>query len=159
MSDRREDLTTANVECYIYNNITSVPDTITTSSTTGIDIPILPIITTGTSLQTGTLSTEVHNTDAGQTTPSTDITPKPIDVPTPITPTVPVIVTPPSVPVVVPQGSINQKLSLTSDNLSDIAQHFLTQNDITFTLVSKTPLLLGEVATLTLEIKNKDGQT
>ena len=158
MTDRREDLTTANVECYIYNNRTSVPDTITTSSTTGIDIPILPIITTGTSLQTGTLSTEVHNTDAGQTTPSTDITPKPIDVPTPITPTVPVIVTPPSVPVVVPQGSINQKLSLTSDNLSDIAQHFLTQNDITFTLVSKTPLLLGEVATLTLEIKNKDGQ-
>ncbi|MEI8008086.1 MAG: hypothetical protein WCI00_01180 [bacterium] len=46
MTDRREDLTTANVECYIYNSRTSVPDTITTGSTTGIDIPILPIITT-----------------------------------------------------------------------------------------------------------------
>ncbi len=158
MTDRREDLTTANVECYIYNSRTSVPDTITTGSTTGIDIPILPIITTWIALHTGILSTEVHNADTGQTTPSTDITPKPIDIPTPITPTVPVIVTPPQAPVIVSQGSIDKKLSLTSDNLSDIAQHFLTQNEITFTLVSKTPLILGEVATLTLEIKNKNGQ-
>lgn len=31
----------------------------------------------------------------------------------------------------------------------------MTQNDVIITLVSKSPLKLGEVATLTLEIKDK----
>lgn len=31
----------------------------------------------------------------------------------------------------------------------------MTQNDLVITLVSKSPLKLGEVATVTLEIKNK----
>jgi len=31
----------------------------------------------------------------------------------------------------------------------------MTQNDVTIALVSKSPLKLGEVATLTLEIKDK----
>lgn len=60
----------------------------------------------------------------------------------------------PSAPII-SQNVVNQKLPLTFDYLSDIAQHFITQNDITVSLTRKTPLMLGEVATLTLEIKDK----
>ncbi|MEI6672121.1 MAG: hypothetical protein WCL02_01875 [bacterium] len=56
---------------------------------------------------------------------------------------------------VISQEISNKKLSLTLEKLSDIAEHFMTQNDLEITLVSKTPLILGEVATLTLEIKDK----
>ncbi|MEI6774662.1 MAG: hypothetical protein WCL18_07985 [bacterium] len=79
----------------------------------------------------------------------------------PAHPSAPVVVIPPQEPVVVlppviSQDSINEKIVLTFDNLSDIAKHFISQHDLVITLVSKSPLKLGEVATLTLEIKNKN---
>ena len=40
MTDRREDLTTANVECYIYNSKTTLP------------IPDVPTVNTGTIVST-----------------------------------------------------------------------------------------------------------
>jgi hypothetical protein len=41
------------------------------------------------------------------------------------------------------------------EDLSDIIKHFMTQNDLTITLVWKSPLKVGETATLTIEIQNK----
>ena len=94
--------------------------------------------------------------------PSMPTTITPPTVPThPVAPVVvvppqePVVVVPPVVPPVISQSSVNEKLVLELENLSDIAQHFITQNDLVITLVSKSPLKLGEVATLTIEIKNK----
>ena len=156
MSDRREDLSTANVKCYIYNSKTTIS---TPTDNTGT------IVYTGSTITTGTLPTIDTPTSTTWT----------ISKPTVVTPEVPVIspIIPqakPSAPEVLPpvqepvqpnepiisQNAVNQKLPLTFDYLSDIAQHFITQNDITFTLTRKTPLLLGEVATLTLEIKDKN---
>jgi len=153
ISDRREDLTTANVECYIYNSKTEIPTE-----------PITPTVPT----------TPIINTGTVPTVPTTPTTPPPVTPTTPtvhtapttpvVTPTQPTIPTTPTTPVVTPtvplvvvsQTSVNKKLSLELDNLSDIAEHFMTQDDITFSLVAKSPLKLGEVATLTLEIKDKD---
>lgn len=136
MSDRREDLTTAQVKCYIYNNKNATPPI--------IDIP--PVTNTGTIPNVIT---------TGTTTPTTPTTPV---VTPPTTPTQPVVVPPttPTEPVVVPQGFINKNLSLKLEDLSDMAEHFLTQNDFTITLVSKSPLRFGEAATVTLEIKDKN---
>ena len=88
-------------------------------------------------------------------------------IPTPehvITPTIPEPVVTPiptpdpiMTPIIIPQSTINKTIALTLENLSDIAQHFITQNNLVFTLVSKTPLTLGETALLTLEIHDKDG--
>ena len=99
------------------------------------------------------------------TTPPAVVTPvQPIE--TPVVQT-PVIVEPtiPAIPVVIEpivstdisQSIINKELSLELDDalLSDIAQHFLTQNDLTITFTSKSPLKIGETAIVTLEIKDK----
>ena len=155
MSDRREDLTTANIKCYIYNSKTSIP-------TEPIIIPTVPVVNTGTTTvipqvvvpTTPTVVTPTQPIVVPPTQPTIPTTP--VVPTTPTTPTVPVII-PPTVPAVVSQDSVNKKLVLEFENLSDIAEYFMTQNDITITLVSKTPLKLGEVATLTLEIKDKDG--
>ena len=87
------------------------------------------------------------------TTPTTPTHPVAPEVVVP--PQEPVVIIPPTVPESVSQDSINKILVLELDKLRDIAQHFMTQNDLVFTLVSKSPLTLGEVATLTLEIKDK----
>ncbi len=149
MSDRREDLATANIKCYIYNSKTSIltePPVDPVVPT--VPVPIPPTVITPTVPIVPTLpTTPVH------TAPTT---------PTVVTPIVPVIVTPtpPTIPVVVvptiSQNSINKKLDLNFDELIDIAKHFMTQNNVVIHLVSKSPLQLGEVATLTLEITNKD---
>ena len=153
MSDRREDLSTTNVKCYIYNSKTNIPEP------TIITTPTVPVLTPQTPVGTPTVK------------PDPVITPTPVVHPVAPVVTVPIPAvkvdplpketTPPAVtptPVVVPplvQTGVNKKISLTLDNLSDIAQHFITQNDLVITLVAKSPLKLGEVATLTLEIKNK----
>jgi hypothetical protein len=156
MSDRREDLTTASVKCYIYNNKTDIP-------TDPIIVPTQPVVNTGTTIvipqvvvptppTTPTTPTVVTPTQPViPTIPTTPVVPT-----TPTTPTVHVVVSP-TVPVVVSQGSVNKELVLEFKNLSDMAEHFMTQNDITIRLVTKSPLKLGEVATLILEIKDKDG--
>lgn len=142
MSDRREDLTTANVKCYIYNNKTTTPETNETiiPEVTSPEVlpPTKPVVTTP------VVTTPVHN--AGNTTPT---------VTTPVVPTTPVVTQPTPPVITIPQSSNNKNISLRLDNLSDIATHFMTQNNLTLTLISKSPLKLGEVATLTIEIKNK----
>lgn len=102
-------------------------------------------------------------------TSPTVVQPTPPTIPTPTVPThpvapivvvppqEPVVTIPPTVPEIISQDSVDKILVLQLEKLSDIAQHFMTQNDLIFTLVSKSPLKLGEVATLTLEIKDKDG--
>ena len=121
MSDRREDLTTAQVKCYIYNK------TNTTTPTT----PTIPSTTTKPSTPT---------------TPFTPVTPV-----TPVTPT-----TPTTQPEVTPQETIDKELTLKLEDLSDIAEHFLTQNDLHIKIISKSPLKLGEVAKVILEITDKN---
>ena len=96
-----------------------------------------PVVTTP------VVTTPTHN--AGNTTPTTT---------TPIVPVTPVLPKP-IVPVVIPQSLTSKNISLSLDNLSDMATHFMTQNNLILTLVTKSPLKLGEVATLTIEIKNK----
>lgn len=124
MSDRREDLTTANVKCYIYNSKTSDPEPqeVVTPETTPTVVaptpPVVPVVTTPT-----------HN--AGNTT-----TPTVPVVPTPTTPTV----TQPTTPIVIPQSTTNEKLSLTLSDLDDMAKHFMTQNDMTIGFATKSPL-------------------
>ena len=155
MTDRREDLTTANVECYIYNSKTTLP------------IPDVPTVNTGT-----IVSTWITIPTITQTTPSTDEHSSPT-IPTTIpstgasaTPSLPVVtpiettqpITTPTIPPVLSQDSIDKELTLDFTNVSDIAKHFITQNDITFTIVYKSPLHLWEVATLMLEIKDKNWQ-
>lgn len=143
MSDRREDLTTANVKCYIYNSKKDI---------TVVDPTIVPI-NTGSTITTWTI------TPIQPDKPVIILPPEEPVVVTPTQPEQPVIVTPPEEPVVIipplSQEVINKPLVLTFDKLSDIAQHFVTQNDIIFTLISKSPLKLWETATLTLEIKDK----
>lgn len=148
MSDRREDLTTAQVKCYIYNSKT-------TTTTTNTTIPVV-ITNTGTTTNTETTSTTNTNTATNiSTSTSTTNTTIPSSNTSPTTPpnnnSTTTVVTTPSIQ----QDSIDKQISLHFENLSDIAEHFMTQNDVVVTLVSKSPLKLGEVATLTLEISNK----
>lgn len=149
MSDRWEDLTTASVKCYIYNSKTTTPDTTET-----------PEVNIGIVANTWTNTNNGNQTPSSQTqvqTPTTPIVTPAIPVETPIeTPVVtkPVVVTP-TVPTVTSQETINKNISLKFDNLSDIAEHFMTQNDVSITLISKSPLKIGEAATLTVEIKDK----
>ena len=171
MSDRREDLTTANVECYIYNSRTTLPANDTSEIHTWTIIntwTVSPVLTWITSIIAPTpvvtpLPVVTHPT--APTTPPAVVTPvQPIE--TPVVQT-PVIVEPtiPAIPVVIEpivstdisQSIINKELSLELDDalLSDIAQHFLTQNDLTITFTSKSPLKIGETAIVTLEIKDK----
>ena len=150
MSDRREDLATANVKCYIYNSKTDIPYIVPVE-------PIIPVINTWTTPivpvvvpTTPIVPTVTQPTTPTITTPEVSVHPSaPIVV---VSPQEPVVALPP----VIAQDSINEKLVLTFDKLSDIAKHFITQYDLVITLISKSPLKLGEVATLTLEIKNKN---
>lgn len=154
MSDRREDLTTANIKCYIYNSKTTLPN----NDIVPVD-PIIPIVNTWT-------TPPIISVVIPPTVPTSPIVVQPT-LPTPTTPTHPIapeviilpqepeVVIPPTVPESISQESINKILVLELDKLRDIAQHFMTQNDLVFTLVSRSPLKLGEVATLTLEIKDK----
>lgn len=158
MSDRREDLATANVKCYIYNSKTSLPTDNIVVENTGV------VINTWTTLpRTWTIPTVIVPTPSINiptlpvvVTPPTTTTPSPTLPETPALPSAPEapVIIPPQTPVV-SQEINNKKLSLTLDKLSDIAQHFITQNDLEITLVSKTPLILGEIATLNIEIKDK----
>lgn len=145
MSDRREDLTTAQVKCYIYNNKTN---------TTIVD-PIIPTVNTWVIINTGTTIPTIPTTPTVPTTPVIIPAVPTQPVVTPTQPTIPVVI-PPTMPTVIPQSETHKTLSLEFKNLSDIAEHFTTQNDLTITLVSKSPLKLGEVANLTLEIKDKN---
>ena len=138
MSDRRDDLTTAQVKCYIYNS-KKVDDT---------DTPPTTIITTGVETTTTSTTTTPTTTTPTPTTP-TPTTPTPTT-PTPTTPT-------PTTPTT-PQTSISKDLTLKLEKLSDIAEHFLTQNDLKIKLTSKSPIKLGEAASISIDITDKEWQ-
>ena len=74
----------------------------------------------------------------------------------PTVPTLPVVVAPVASTDTI-QSMIHKEVVLELDDtlLSDIAKHFITQNNLAITLVSKSPLKVGESATITLEIKDK----
>ncbi len=157
MSDRWEDLTTASVKCYIYASKTDAPSINiwdqTLSDTTTIVSGKSSSITTGTS----------HGASPSSWWTSSSVTNPPVTPPI-IPPVLPPIATgihtlPQDQEVIVPvisQTTNNKTLTLDVKNLRDIAQHFITQNNLTISIVSKSPLKLGEVATLTFEIKNKE---
>lgn len=170
MSDRREDLTTANVKCYIYNSKKDIPVDVPEVETGTIVPPV--VITTWTSSVTPPVAVIIPTkpviTQPEQPTDPVVVTPTPIPTPTPIVvekpeqhtaPTVIPVVIPVVTPVVRPvivQDPLHKWLDLKFEDLSDITQHFMTQNDLTITLVGKSPLKIGESATLTIEIKNKN---
>ena len=180
MSDRRDDLATANVECYIYNVRNSIAGEVITGSTTAISS--WPI-------QTGTIQPQTWTTTPVQTPvvvttpPTTPVTP--ITNPNANTATTPVVVTPPVVvkppvvkpPVVVPsqpavtpavvpvQPVVNnttsdKEITLNFDNISDpLVQHYVGIRDITADLSSNTTMHVGDDAVLTISIKDKKTQT
>ena len=179
MSDRREDLTTANVKCYIYNSKKDIPvdvpevytwttlspvviTTWATSITPPITVvtPTKPVVTQPEQPTDPVVITPIIPTP--EPTPSTipivvEI-PEQHTAPTVITPTVitPVVISPAIVSPVVVQDPLHKGLDLKFEDLRDIAQHFMTQNDLTITLVWKSLLKVGESATVTIEIKNKN---
>ena len=148
MSDRWEDLSTASVKCYIYNSKATTPEIITTGNVieTGNTIP--ETIVTPPTTNTLPPTTPTHNANT---------TPPPVVVPQPTPPsTPPSQQTPPPAEIITPQQSVNKNISLTFDKLtSDLAKHFITQNDLVVSVVSKSPLKAGEEATITLEITKK----
>ena len=161
MSDRREDLATANVKCYIYNNKINAPiqEEIVPPAYTGSVLSTWTVITTGTTVETTVSPISTWTSQPIQETITNPVS-TPVIAPTPPqTPETPISVqTPITEPVVQPivsQNSVNKTLALTLENLSDIAQHFITQNNLALTLTTKTPLMLGQAATLTLEIRDK----
>jgi len=84
MSDRREDLATANVKCYIYNSKTDIPYIVPVE-------PIIPVINTWTTpIVPVVVPTTPIIPTATQPTTSTITTPE-----APVHPSAPVIVTPP----------------------------------------------------------------
>jgi len=52
------------------------------------------------------------------------------------------VIVSPIIPAITPQTSVNNRIDLQFENLSDIAEHFMTQNNIIITVVSKSPLKL-----------------
>jgi len=148
MSDRREDLTTAQVKCYIYNN----------KKQTIID-PIVPNTNAWISITTDSIDHTVPNittvVTTRPTTPTTIPTTSTQAIVAPTQSVTPAII-PSTIPITIPQSETHKILSLELDNLSDIAKHFITQNNLIITLISTSPLNIGEIATLTLEIKNKN---
>jgi len=149
MSDRWEDLSTANVKCYIYNNKTNQ------TTPTIIETP---------TIENQNNSSQQTASDWGTTTDSSSHGSSPSwSTSLPVTPTQPTQPTQPSIlepaipvmPTVPQPTSIHKELPLVLDNLSDIAQHFLTQNTIAIVVDTKSPLSINGNATISIKITNK----
>jgi len=178
MSDRRDDLATANVECYIYNvrdsvvwpistgNLTAIATWTTQTQTwtnnnihTPVVVPVTPT----------TPPTPVTNPNTVITTTPVVITPKPATPSTEpvVQPVTPVVTTPPVVtPPVVPEKPVvnntvsDKDITLNFDNISDsLVQHYVGFRDISADLSSKTTMHVGDEAVLTITIKDKKTQT
>ena len=155
MSDRREDITKSNVKCYIYNSKTTLPE----EPPVVVEpiIPIPPVVVPPTPVVTPpAVEHPVAPVTPPVVTPVAPVTPTPPLVAEPTVPTPPAVIVP-TVPTEPVQSMIHKEVTLELDDdvLSDIAKHFITQNNLAITLVSKSPLKVGEAATITLEIKNK----
>ena len=144
MSDRWEDTTTAQVKCYIYNNKNTTTDPVVTPPV----IVTPPVVVTTPVVTTPVITHPVASLPTVTPPATTD----PVVTP-PVTVTPPIIVTPPVV--VTPPVTLDKWLTLSLDKISDIAKHFVSQNDFSFNLLTESPLYLWESATLSLEIINK----
>lgn len=175
MSDRWDDLNTANVECYIYNVRDAVAGPVFTGSLTAITTWTTQTQTwTNTNVQTPVVenhssapdTTNTNTTNPNTTTPTVPSTPVVVTPPVIVTPPVvtpPVIVTPPVVvepskPVV--SNPVSDKdITLDFDDVADyLAVHYVKQRDIKAEISSKANMHIGDVATLTITIKDKSTQ-
>ena len=177
MSDRWDDLNTANVECYIYNVRDTVVGPVFTGSLTAIATWTTQTQTwTNTNVQTPVVDdhssapdTTDTNTNNQNTTPSV-VTPQPLN-PQPSTPVIvtppvikpPVIVTPPVV--VEPEKPVistpisDKDVTLNFDDVADyLAIHYLGQRDMKAEISSKSTMQVGDEAILTITIKDKKTQ-
>lgn len=167
MSDRRDDLTTANVKCYIYNiKNSAIWSTITWE---------ISAITTWASIQTWSAIVQTWTYPSGNTT---SIVPplvqtwlhqapnisepisSPTDTPKVVIPSQP-IVTPPILPTkpVTNQTTSNKEIVLNFDEITDpLIQHYVWLRDITAELTSKASMQVGDEAILVITIKDKKTQ-
>ena len=162
MSDRRDDLTTANVECYIYNNRNGTTPKI-----------VVPVVQTWSTVATQTWDTDQHNSPTTPTTtwntniqtpvivtPTIPITPTvPVQPVTPVAPTQPVIVVTPPVVETPVTPTIPKDAILNFDDITDpLALHLIWQREVHSSLTSASPLAIGEEAVFTITIKDKQTQ-
>jgi surface antigen len=163
MSDRRDDLNTADVECYIYNVRSAVAGPILTGSLTAI-ATWTTHTWTNTTTQTPVVDphpsapdTSTTNTPTNTTTPSTPVVVTPPVVETPVIVTPPAVVTPTNPVVTTPVS--DQDISLNFDDVNDyLAVHYLWQRDIHAQISSKATMQVGDEAILTITIKNRQTQ-
>lgn len=151
MSDRREDLATANVKCYIYNSRTNTSGTTTWSMTnTWTDT------NTGSNTNTWSTTTDDDNgwstttddggswwttTNGGWTTTPTGATPPP---------------TPPEEPVTPPTENGTTNVALDFSKAWALAQHLITQRTIKANLLGNTTMHVGDESVLTFNITDKN---
>lgn len=173
MSDRRDDLTTANVKCYIYNVRDAVTWPILTGSVTAVATWATQTSTWKTQTWT-TTNVQIPVVDTHTSAPDTSNTNTDNQHTTPTIPSTPVVVTPPVVvkpPVVTPPVIVepeqpvvanvvsDKNITLTFDDVHDyLAQHYIGQRDIQAKLTSKTSMTVGDEAVLTITITDKSTQ-
>ena len=156
MTDRREDITTSNVKCYIYNNRTEIiwediPSTTWTLFTTWAS---LTTWTTSPSHPAAPEDNEDNSIDNDSDTPSPD-TDEP-DVWTPSTGTNTTSNGSSDNTSSLEQGVLlTKEIPLRFDHVSDLASHFVSQYDISFVLVTPDVFTLWSRASLTLSISDK----
>ncbi len=146
MSDRREDVTTANVKCYIYHSKNDTPEKDTPSVDTGaISSWNNTVVTTGTTTNNNHPAAETTTPPTlEETTPWTNNNSSPSDEDSHAEETP-----------IVEQTLITKQLSLRFDEASDIVQHFVSQHTINISLVAWSPLTVGNTASLTMNITDK----
>jgi hypothetical protein len=146
MSDHRDTTKTANVKCYIYPKKETTPTVPVVTPTVPVVTPTVPVVTPTVPVVTPTVPV---------VTPTVPVVTPTIPV---VTPTVPVVT--PTVPVVTPTEDthnsaanqepektrttnentnpiLTQTIDLNTDNISDIAKHFMDNYDFTITKTSK----------------------
>lgn len=167
MSDRWDNTENSNIKCYIYNSRSA-------TAVSGIIPEDTPsqIVTPPTTNTTTTWMTDVN--EQHNVAPTTNTTPtespttvQPPIVVTPTVPVSPVVPTTPQIPVVTPPVVIpstpivsnsEKAIELRFDDITDyLAQHYIWQWDMEAE-VNKTALKIGDVATLTITIKDKATQ-
>lgn len=146
MSDRWEDITTAQIKCYIYNNKNTEIES-TPPETTSPTVEIPPTLNSPTIPPPPTFPSLIPPVQAWWEHLAPTL---PADLPS--SPLPPTITTPPTTS---SPSTLDKWLYLHLDNINDIAKHFISQNDLKFSLLTKSPLQVWEIGNLNLEITNK----
>lgn len=160
MTDRREDVTTSSVKCYIYNNRTQqftweIPSIDSWSIATGntVNTWSSPIITGNTAHPSAPEDDSWHEDTSDNSSSNTSPT-------TPELPSSPIDTTPTNWSShndsSLEQGTITTKeITLREDDLSDLAQHFMSQYNVSFILIAPDHFTTESPASLTLSISDK----